>query len=119
MSALLQGLTDQPNQQYPIALPDGSTATMILHYRPQQNGWYYDISWDGQSPPWQLLGMRLVAHPNLLRQYRNQITFGLAVCTSDSTDPTEQEDFVNGKCSMILLDAAEVLDIEGSFFPGD
>ena len=119
MSSILQGLTDQPKQQWPITLPEGSTATMYLEYRPQQNGWFYDLVWDGVNPNWQLLGMRLVTHPNILRQYRNQITFGLTVSTPDGTDPTGQEDLVNGKCTLLLLDAADVLTIEGAYFPGD
>jgi hypothetical protein len=118
MAAILTGLTDDPNQEYPITLPDGSTVTMDLQYWPQQNGWYYDLSWDGQSPPWQLNGMQLVANPNILRQWKNVIPFGLTVGTLNGQDPTSQEDFVNGNCTMILLNASDVAMIESTYFPG-
>lgn len=119
MPTILTGLTDQPAQQSPIKLPDGSTATLNLFWTPQQNAWFYNLSWDGQTPSWQLNGMKLVAGPNVLRQYRNQIPFGITVSTSDQLDPTSQEDFVDGTCTLLLLDADDVHNIEGAFFPGN
>jgi hypothetical protein len=119
MSAFLTGLTDDAAQQYPIKLPDGSTVSMTLYYRPQQVGWWYDLSWDGQTPPWQFLGNRLVAGPNILRQFRNQIPFGLGVSTTTGLDPAGQEDFVNGACTLMLLDASDVIDVEEGIYPGN
>lgn len=118
MAAILSGLTDQPNQQYPISLPDGSTATLSLQYWPQQVGWYYDLSWNGQTPPWQLIGQELVTAPNILRQFKNIIPFGITVSTIDGLDPTDQEDFVNGTATMVLLNASDIASIESSVYPG-
>lgn len=118
MSTILTGLTSDPAQQWPISLPDGTTLTMRFRYRPQQLGWFYDLSWDGTTPPWQLQGCRLVTHPNILRQYRNQLDFGLTISTPDGRDPMSQQAFVNGNCTILLLDASDVIGIEAAFFPG-
>lgn len=119
---IVTGLTDQSPQVQPIVLPDGSTLTAVLTFRPQQGtiqgGWFADYSWDGQSPPWQLNGTCLVTSPNVLRQYKNQLPFGLTVSTTDNQDPQDQEDFVDGYCTLVLLDADDVIAIEATYFPG-
>jgi hypothetical protein len=122
MSQIISGLTSNTPQQQPIVLPDGTTLTMTLTFRPQQGtiqgGWFVDYAWDGQSPPWQNNGMHLVTSPNVLRQYKNQLPFGLTVSTTDNQDPQAQTDFISGYCTLVLLDAADVIDIEQVFFPG-
>jgi hypothetical protein len=119
MSYVVQGLTDSPNQVQPILVPDGSTLTMTLYYRPQQKGWFLDLSWNGQTPSWQNLGMRLITGPNILRQYKNQLPFGLAVHTTDLADPAGQEDLEDGYCTIILLNAEDVIGVEETYFPGN
>lgn len=114
----LQGLTDQPNQQYPIVLPDGSTATLYLRFCPQQIGWFYGLGWNGQTPPFECDGNKLVVTPNALRQLRNILPFGIAVVTPDGSDPAGQEDFVDGSCTLLLLDPTDVASIETTYFPG-
>jgi hypothetical protein len=118
MPNILQGLTDSPNQQYPITLVDGTVATLVLQFWPQQGGWFYDLTWNGRTPAWQSLGNQLVSSPNILRQYRNNIPFGITVSTIDGLDPSGQEDFVDGTCTLLLLSSAEAAVIESTYFPG-
>lgn len=118
MCSILTGLTDQPNQQYPITLPDGSAATLTLGFWPQQNGWFYNLAWSGRTPAFALNGQQLVVSPNLLRQWRNVLPFGLGVVTNDGLDPTDQEDFVNGNCTLFLLDTSDIATAETTLFPG-
>lgn len=114
----LQGLTDSPKQQYPIVLADGSTVTLYLYFCLQQIGWFYDFSWDGQVPPFAVYGNKLVTGPNVLRTLRELIPFGVGVVTRDGGDPAGQQDFVNGYCTLVLLDQTDVASIEGAYFPG-
>ena len=116
MPSQLQGLTDSPSQSCPIGLPDGSTVTLMLTFRTQQLGWFYDLSWDGKTPPWQHYGNRLVASPNILRQYRNQLPFGITVSTANGLDPFSQTAFIDGTCTLLLLDGYDVASIEAAFF---
>lgn len=119
MSQIITGISDYPNPIVPVTLPDGTTLTLTLYWRPQQSGWFYDLAWDGQTPTWLNHGMRLVAGPNVLRQYKNQLTFGLQVSTSDGLDPNGQEDFADGTCTLTLLDDQEVVTAEAVYFPGN
>lgn len=112
---LLGGLTDQPKQTTTIVLADGSRATLALEYRPNQLCWVYGLTW-GEI---EILGCQLVASPNIVRQFRTRLPFGIAVITAGNIDPTDQEAFVNGSCSVYLLDADDVADVEAAIFAGD
>lgn len=117
----IAGLTSQPNQDSFIVLDDGSRAKLSLSYRPQQLGWFYNLSWPGNAAlpvPFAVNGNRLVASPNILRQYRRLIPFGLMLFTVDQGEPMGRTCFVDGTADLILLSADEVAEIEERGFPG-
>lgn len=114
----ITGLTDQANQQMSIVLPDGTPVTLIMNFYPQQNAWFFDLSWQGISTPFTLLGCQMVTSPNLLRQFRKLLTFGLAVFTIDNVEAENQTAFVDGTATLVLLTAAEVEEIETAVYPG-
>jgi len=121
MSQQISGITADPIQQLGLLLPDGSQVQWTLTYRPQQQGWYYDISWPNPTnptSPFNLQGVRLVCSPNILRQYRNQIPFGIMISTVGSVEPVNPGDFQNGVVTAILLAAADVALVESTLFPG-
>lgn len=110
----LQGITDQPKQSTSIVLDDGTAATIVLEYRPQQLGWFYNLAWQDFT----LNGQRIVASPNILRSYRKILPFGLAVLTNNGIEPLNQDDFINGTITLLLLNAQDVLDVETTVFTG-
>jgi hypothetical protein len=110
----IQGLTDKPKQTTTIVLDDGTKVTLALEYRPQQLGWFYDLTWEEFT----LNGRRLVASPNIVRDFRNLIPFGISVLTAGAVEPLNQGDFVDGTVTLILLDADEVEEVEAAIFPG-
>lgn len=115
------GLTTQANQASFILLEDGSRAQLTLYYRPQQLGWFFKLAWPGNAAlpvPFTLNGCRLVTSPNILRQYRNLIPFGLMMYTIDQNEPIGRTCFVDGTADLILLNATEVEEIETRGFPG-
>ncbi len=117
----ITGLTTQPSQTSFILLEDGSRAKLTMNFRPQQLGWFYDLSWPGNAQvrtPFEITGQRLVASPNLLRQWRDLVPFGLMMFTIDNLDPMGRTCFVDGTADLILLNAAEVLEVEERGFPG-
>lgn len=119
MPSELSGLTDDPSQNYPITLPDGSLATFVFEFWPQQNGWFYTKTWNGQTPPFQDGWEQLVVSPNVLRQWKNILPFGIACGTATGEDPTDQEDFVNGNCTLLLLNASDVVQVESDYYQGN
>lgn len=105
---VLTGFTDSPRQTTTITLEDGGRVTLSMEYRPQQLGWFYDLQYD----TFLLQGQRLVAGPNILHQFNDQLPFGLAVLTRSLLDPSQQEAFASGEAVIVLLDQADVASIE-------
>lgn len=113
------GITSTPAQIINLTADDGSAATLTLEYRPQQTGWYLDLTWNGTSPALQINGLRVTNFPNLLRQWRNLLTFGLAVVTKDGFEPLAIGDFESGYATMIFLSSpVDVALVEAQVFNG-
>ena len=115
----LNGLTSQPTQTASVTLPDGSRVSLTLAWRPQQAGWFYDLTWPGSDAfptGFESLGRRLVTSANLLRQFRNLIPFGLAVFTADGADPGTVDALADGTATVCLLNSDDVAALEASVY---
>ncbi len=111
---LLQGFTDQAKQQTTLVLADGSRAVLVLEYRPNQIGWFASLTYG----EFRLNGQRLVSSPNYLRQWREQIPFGLSVLGVNNADPLRQTDLSDGTVTLYLLDQPDVEAVEAAVYPG-
>jgi len=87
-----------------MTLDDGSVLSMEFIYRPAIQRWSLNIS----HPKLTLNGFVLCVGPNILRQWRKLIPFGLAVTSSDGQDPVDINDFEFGRISLFLLSASEI-----------
>lgn len=112
---IIDGITDDPNQQMAIAIDGGTTANLTLYYREQQQAWFFDISWNGTFI---CNGRQLVVHPNVLRQFRAIIPFGLAITSPNYQEPLSQTAFADGTATLTLLNDADVANVEFNCFPG-
>lgn len=110
---LIQGLSDQPKQQISIVLDGGTIAVWSLAYRALQKGWFYDLSWNGATV---CMGQRLVASPNLLRQFINKIPFGISLVTRGDVEPTAINDLSNGLSVIYLLQGDDLSLVETAAF---
>ncbi len=114
---LIDNLSDAADQITALQLPDGSTATLELIYLGTIQRWIYNIT-HPDFPAGALNGQMLCRHPNILRQFKNLIPFGLAVVSANGNEPVNIEDFANGSTLLYLLDAADVAAVEVAFFGG-
>lgn len=115
----INGITNEPTQTMAVTLPDGSRVTMTLYFRPQQNGWFFDLVWPGSATvltPFVVQNRRLVTAGNLLRQFRDIIPFGLAVFTVDNQDPITQGCLADGSTQIVLLSADDIATIEAQVY---
>lgn len=112
---IVSGITSQPKQQLSLVLDDGSTVTVLMQYKPQQIGWFADFVWG----TWTANGVRLTSSPNLLRQYRQILPFGLAIIMANNVDPLNVTDFSAGTATVFLLNAADVLAVEAAAYAGN
>lgn len=116
---IITGITDQANQQFTVRPTDGTRVRLTLNYRVQQAGWFLDLLWTkANDTTFEVLGLRVTTSPNILRKWKDILSFGLSVVTDANMEPTEVKAFSGGTTKLMLLDAAEVEEIEELVFSG-
>jgi hypothetical protein len=109
----IHGITDSEDQNMRLVLEDKSRASLTLRYLERQVGWFFDLKYgDG----FVLTGVRLVSSPNVLRQWRWILPFGLAVWTKDKGEPMRKADFLNGTVELYLLEGDDLSLFEQGIF---
>ena len=107
---LLTSFTGDYGQQLSFTLDDGSNVQMSLNYVPSQNGWFYSLVYP--TLKWEVDNRRLVNSPNLLREFRNVIPFGLCCITTDGYEIINLSDLISGRASIYVLNSTDVLQTE-------
>lgn len=106
---VVQNITKNYRQKQILTLPDGTTISFSIRFSPMQFSWFIENLIYGR---FQLNGIRICNSPNLLRQFKNQIPFGLACFSVDTREPQLLEDFFSEHSTMYILTAAEVAQYE-------
>ena len=102
---LVQQITSAPLQKQTLILPDGSSTTITMAFYPQQYAWFITSL---IYKTFTLQGLQITTSPNMLNQFRNQITFGLGCTVAGNREPTQQQDFSSGAAQLWILSSAEV-----------
>lgn len=105
----VQQITTDALQQQTLVLPDGTQMVLTLQYITSQLGWFI------QSLVYQdftLRNVRITTSPNMLRQFKNKLPFGLACYVTGNREPLLQADFSSGNANLFVLTRAEVLEWE-------
>lgn len=85
---------------------------MTLEFKPNQSSWYYSFTFGDFS----VSNERLVVSPNLIRQYKNLLPFGLLLYSASGIDPIHQDSFSSGEAVLNILSAAEVAEVETTLY---
>lgn len=102
-------ITSAPKQQMTIPLPDGSSFFMALEYKEQQLGWFITTL---TYKTFTVNNIRIVNSPNILSQYKNLITFGLACFVEKDQEPTLVEDFETERAALWVMDSVDLASYE-------
>ena len=86
----------------------GEKIFCTLSYLPTQFQWVLDI----QYQDFTLNGISVLNSPNILRGYKNILSFGIGISTNDGFDPYYIEDFSSGRAQFYLLNTADVEEAE-------
>jgi len=105
---LIDGLSDKPKQTQTIILPNGERATLYLEYKALQLGWFMSLTYGDFV--W--TNVRIVNSPNIIRQAKNIVPFGVSCRVEDDQEPTLKTDFSTGRAKLYLLDEAEMEEFE-------
>ena len=89
---------------------EGSTVKleMTLEFKPLQYAWFMSLVWGD----FVVSNLQVTMSPNILRQWKNIIPFGITVYSKLGIDPVTLEDFNTGTSIMYILNAANVLAME-------
>lgn len=105
-------LTGDARQKFDIIGEKGEQIPFEAFFMPTQQLWTFNIGYS----TFQVNGAQLVVGVNILRNYRRNIPFGLAIATQNGQDPAYIDDFSSGRAQVFLLNAAEVEQIEKDVF---
>jgi hypothetical protein len=114
MASQITNLTNFADQVTQLQLPDGSLATMELIYQGTTERWIMNITYGTFTAN----GIGVCTYPNILRQWKEILPFGIAFVTADQTDPFDINDFSTGRVSVYLLDQTDIATIESTVFGG-
>lgn len=90
----------------------GIQIALTLRFMPRIQTWIMGID-DGTNS---IQGISVVGGLNLLRQYKNVLNYGISCVCPDGLDPYQNTDFATERCTLYLLDAADVAQIEADWF---
>ena len=105
-------LTADASQQYNIVSEDGTEISLLLYYAPSQQTWFFDLT----SGEFILNGCQLVNAPNILRSYKNLLSFGITIFVQDGLDPFYLDDFTSDRVQLFLLSRDDVDEIESRIY---
>lgn len=110
---IIDNLTDAADEQTTLILPDNTSGTLRLRYRPRTQRWIADVGYAPNN--FQVYGLNVTTFPNILRPWRRLIPFGIAIVTVGlTTDPFDLNDFLTGRSTAYLLSADDVAEVEAS-----
>ena len=108
----LNSLGNEPRQQVTAILNDGTRLPLTFEYRANQLGWFFGFEYNGIN----YQNIRLTTSYNILRGYRNWLTFGIRCDTLDELEPMDLDDFLTGYATVFILSPEEVNITESTYY---
>ena len=108
---LIDAIENDLNQKIVCVQENNETFDLTLRHDATSQKWYFGIEKDDFI----INNATLVLHPNILRQFKNIINFGLMVVSNDGLDPAFENDFIS-RVSVYILSQDEVEEFEERYF---
>ena len=107
----ITNLNDAPKQTFKFNLEGYDYVEIYLEFKPQQYSWFFNLTWG----TFKLFGERVAVSPNLLRQFKDMIPFGIQITGDSALDPFAVDSWVTSN-KFNFLSADEVLTIESDYY---
>ena len=108
---VLDGIRAVGEQRLRTQTSNGETLTLDIRYNTSTRAWFADVIFGS----FVLNNVCLIYTLNLLRQYLNIIDFGIAIFSSDGSDPFLINDFATNRVQIGILTPSEVAQVETTF----
>lgn len=109
----LTNITSSSLQTFTFTTEDKTDVTMTMRYMSSQLGWIANIS---DSNGFTVNGIALIASPNLLREFKEIIGYGIAITSVTGYDPRNIDSFFSESAIMYVLSNSEVEEIERQIY---
>lgn len=109
---LINKITNDASQQLTLTGIPGIQIATTLQFNPRTTQWILSVD-DGVTF---IQGIAVVASPNMLRQWKNILNYGLTCISENGLDPYQNTSFSNENCQLFLLDSTDVAQIERDWF---
>lgn len=96
----MQQITITENSTIEIINAQNETYTGYINYNSSRQGWFLDLV----SESFSIYGIRMTSVPNILRQWKDRLGFGVCVLTENKSEPFFLEDFNTGRAKLYLLE---------------
>jgi len=106
-------INDDPKQLIYLVIDGYEKAKLTLEFKPNQYAWFYSLEWQDFST----FNEQISNSPNILRQYRKILPFGLLIATDGGQDPMSVDAFTTTS-GIYLLSADEINQIEADIYGG-
>lgn len=100
-------LNDNAKQIFRYSFDNYAPIEISLEYRENFYSWFMNIVWGD----WSIYNERIAVAPNLLRQFRNVLPFGIMIYGPDDVDPFSRTSWVDG-WRFIMLDTTDIAEVE-------
>ena len=111
---VMTSFTSAPKQFYQLVLDNNETIDFYIRYYPRMLSWYFDVIYKEIT----INNIKIVLHPNILRQFRHRLPFGLMFYTDNNSpvEPFQITDFQTGRVKMAILNEDEIIQEEREVF---
>jgi hypothetical protein len=113
MAKIIDGLTDDPAQQFFAVIDGYDSADIVLEWKPNQFGWFMNLTWGDFS----VKNVRLGNFPNVLQQYKNVLPFGIGITGTNGLDPLTFDAWTTNN-QFYILDESDIAAQQAALFNG-
>lgn len=96
----MQQITITENSTIEIINAKNETYTGYINYNSSRQGWFLDLV----SDSFKIYGIRITSVPNILRQWKERLGFGIGVMCENNSEPFFLEDFNTGRAKLYLIE---------------
>lgn len=105
-------ITSSVKQQMQLILEKGQTADFALHFNGRMQAWFFSFTYNDITAK----DLKVCLHPNILRQFKKIIPFGISFASNNLVEPFQETSFSSGACNMYILNSEDVQEVEEQFF---
>lgn len=105
-------ISNEPKQHIQLVTDNRDDVDFYLEYKPRVESWFFSFKWKNIEAK----NLTVCLHPNILRQFKRIIDFGIGFKSDTKIEPFSIDVFTSGRCELVLLNQSEVESIEASIY---